>query len=153
MLVVPLDPQDGGLSRLLGADLDRSEPVDTLVRHMSRRPKGEFHDLIRTAEHDIDIVSEHNMLADVNECLQREADQAEPMGEIFAKQLWPLRTLRQSLSSFANGARTSANAPGFERNYLSCNAVEITTNIRSGHFRRHTRFCADCERTEDTTTT
>lgn len=96
VLVVPLDPQDGDLSRLLGVDQDRAEPVDNLVRHMIRRPKGEFSDLIRTAEHDIDIVPEHNMLADLNEYLQREADQAEAMGETFGLYAQLLRVLQDA---------------------------------------------------------
>ena len=96
VLVVPLDPQDGDLSRLLGVDQDRAEPVDNLVRHMIRRPKGEFHDLIRTAEHNIDIVPEHNMLADLNEYLQREADQAEAMGETFGLYAQLLRVLQDA---------------------------------------------------------
>lgn len=96
VLVVPLDPQDGDLSRLLGVDQDRAEPVDNLVRHMIRRPKGEFNDLIRTAEHDIDIVPEHNMLADLNEYLQREADQAEAMGENFGLYAQLLRVLQDA---------------------------------------------------------
>lgn len=49
-LVVPLDPQDGDLSRLFGVDDERTNSVDNLVRHMSQRPKGPFADLIRTAE-------------------------------------------------------------------------------------------------------
>ncbi len=49
-LVVPLDPQDGDLSRLFDADSDRTDSIDNVVRHMIRRPKGEFDDLIRTVE-------------------------------------------------------------------------------------------------------
>lgn len=38
-LVVPLDPQDGDLSRLFGVDDDRADgDVDTLVRHMVDSP-------------------------------------------------------------------------------------------------------------------
>ena len=69
-LVVPLDPQDGDLSRLFGVDDRRTESVDNIVRHMIRRPKGEFGELIRTVE-GVDIVPEHNMLSDLAEYLQR----------------------------------------------------------------------------------
>jgi len=96
VLVVPLDPQDGDLSRLLGVDQDRAEPVDNLVRHMIRRPKGSFQDIIKTAEHGIDIAPEHNMLADLNEYLQREADQAKAMGENFGLYAQLLRVLQDA---------------------------------------------------------
>jgi cellulose biosynthesis protein BcsQ len=94
-LVVPLDPQDGDLSRLFGVDDDRTAPVDNLVRHMIRRPKGEFSDLIRTVE-GVDIIPEHNMLSDLAEYLQREKDQAEAMGEAFGMHAQLLRVLQEA---------------------------------------------------------
>lgn len=96
VLIVPLDPQDGDLSHLFGVDEDRAEPVDNLVRHMIRRPKGEFDDLIRTIEYGVDVVPEHNMLADLGEFLQRERDQAESMGESFGLFAQLLRVLRDA---------------------------------------------------------
>ncbi|WP_311172137.1 ParA family protein [Halobellus ordinarius] len=94
-LVVPLDPQDGDLSRLFGVDRDRTESVDNLVRHMIRRPSGDFDDLVRTVE-GVDIVPEHNMLSDLAEYLQREKDQAEAMGEAFGMHAQLLRVLREA---------------------------------------------------------
>lgn len=94
-LVVPLDPQDGDLSRLFGVDDQRTEPVDNLVRHMIRRPKGDFNDLVRTVE-GVDIVPEHNMLSDLAEYLQREKDQSEAMGEAFGMHAQLFRVLRES---------------------------------------------------------
>ena len=94
-LVVPLDPQDGDLSRLFGVDEQRTESVDNLVRHMVRRPKGSFSDLIRTVE-GVDIVPEHNMLSDLGEYLQREKDQSEAMGEAFGMHAQLLRVLREA---------------------------------------------------------
>jgi cellulose biosynthesis protein BcsQ len=94
-LVVPLDPQDGNLSRLFGVDERRTEPVDNLVRHLIRRPKGEFPELIRTVE-GVDVVPEHNMLADLAEYLQREKDQAEAMGEAFGMHAQLLRVLQEA---------------------------------------------------------
>lgn len=96
VLVVPLDPQDGDLSHLFGVDDQRADPVDNIVRHMIRRPKGAFAELIRTVEHGVDIVPEHNMLADLGEYLQREADQAEAMGESFGMYAQLLRVLREA---------------------------------------------------------
>lgn len=94
-LVVPLDPQDGNLSRLFSVDEQRTEPVDNLVRHMIRRPKGNLNDLIKTVE-GVDIIPEHNMLSDLAEYLQREKDQAEAMGEAFGMYAQLLRVLREA---------------------------------------------------------
>lgn len=65
-LIVPLDLQDGGLSRLFGVDTNRSESADNVVRHIIRRPKDDFEDLTRAAER-VDIVPEYNMLSDLGE--------------------------------------------------------------------------------------
>lgn len=94
-LVVPLDPQDGDLSRLFGIDTDRTESVDNLVRHMIRRPKGEFDDLIQTVE-GVDVIPEHNMLSDLAEYLRREKEQAEAMGEAFGMHTQLLRVLKDA---------------------------------------------------------
>lgn len=94
-LVVPLDPQDGDLSRLFGVDDQRTEPVDNLVRHLIRRPKGDLNDLIQTVE-GVDIIPEHNMLSDLAEYLQREKDQAEAMGEAFGMHSQLLRVLQEA---------------------------------------------------------
>lgn len=94
-LVIPLDPQDGDLSRLFGVDTDRTESVDNIVRHMIRRPKGDFRDLIQSAE-GVDIIPEHNMLSDLGEYLQREKNQAEAMGEAFGIHTQLLRVLQEA---------------------------------------------------------
>jgi cellulose biosynthesis protein BcsQ len=94
-LVVPLDPQDGDLSRLFGVDTDRTEQVDNLVRHMIRRPDGDFSDLIRTVE-GVDIIPEHNMLSDMADYLKREKDQAENLGEAFGMYTQLLRVLQEA---------------------------------------------------------
>jgi cellulose biosynthesis protein BcsQ len=94
-LVVPLDPQDGNLSRLLGVDGNRTESVDNLVRHLIRRQNGEFEALIWTVE-GVDVVPEHNMLSDLAEYLQREKEQAEAMGEAFGIHAQLLRVLREA---------------------------------------------------------
>jgi cellulose biosynthesis protein BcsQ len=95
VLVVPLDPQDANLSHLLGVDDQRTESVDNLVRHMIRRPDGEFDDLIRTVE-GVDIVPEHNMLGRLADFLRREKQQAEQMGEAFGMHSQLLRVLREA---------------------------------------------------------
>lgn len=94
-LVVPLDPQDGDLSRLFGVDSERTKSVDNLVRHMIRRPKGDLNDMIRTVE-GVDIIPEHNMLSDLTEYLQREKEQSEAMGEAFGLHSQLLRVLREA---------------------------------------------------------
>jgi cellulose biosynthesis protein BcsQ len=94
-LVVPLDPQDGDLSRLLDVDDARTETVDNLVRHLIRRPKGDFEDLVQTVE-GVDIISEHNMLSDLADYLRREKEQSEAMGEAFGMHAQLLRVLREA---------------------------------------------------------
>lgn len=82
-LVVPLDPQDGDLSRLLGVDENRADSsADNLVRHMVNSPRGPFEDLIRTAE-GVDIIPEHNMLSDLSDHLSREQSKAEDLGDAY----------------------------------------------------------------------
>lgn len=82
-LVVPLDPQDGDLSRLLGVDDNRADKdADNLVRHMVESPRGQFEDLIRTVE-DVDIVPEHNILSDLSDHLAREQSKAEDFGDAY----------------------------------------------------------------------
>jgi len=83
VLVVPLDPQDGDLSRLLGLDDDRADSsADNLVRHMVNSPRGPFEDLIRTAE-GVDVIPEHNMLSDLSDHLAREQSKAEDLGDAY----------------------------------------------------------------------
>ena len=83
VLVVPLDPQDGDLSRLLGVDEDRANSdADNLVRHMVNAPKGSFEDLIRTAE-GVDVIPAHNMLSDLADHLSREQQKAEDFGDAY----------------------------------------------------------------------
>jgi cellulose biosynthesis protein BcsQ len=82
-LVVPLDPQDGDLSRLLNVDDDRADSeADNLVRHMVGSPKGSFDDLVRTSE-GVDIIPEHNILSDLADHLDREKSKAEDFGEAY----------------------------------------------------------------------
>ena len=95
-LIVPLDPQDGNLSRLLGVDNDRDDgSADNLVRHMVDSPKGEFHDLIRTAE-GVDIIPEHNMLSDLRTHLDREQQKAEDLGDAYNIHAQLARVLREN---------------------------------------------------------
>ena len=96
VLVVPLDPQDGDFSHLLGVDDDRGDDhADNLVRHLIRRPKGDFDDLIRTVE-GVDVVPEHNMLSDLSDYLRREQEQAEQLAETFGIHSQLLRVLREA---------------------------------------------------------
>lgn len=83
VLVIPLDPQDGDLSRLLGVDDNRADAsADSLVRHMVGSPRGPFDDLIRTVE-GIDVIPEHNSLSDLSQHLEREQKKAEDFGDAY----------------------------------------------------------------------
>ena len=83
VLVVPLDQQDGNLSRLFGVDDRRADgDADSIVHHMVGEPRGGFTDLVREVE-GIDVVPEHNRLEDLAEILSREQERAESLGEAF----------------------------------------------------------------------
>lgn len=97
VLVVPLDPQDGDLSHLFGVDDDRAEEgIDHLVRHLIGRPQGDFYELVRTAEHGVDIIPEHNILEDLDSVLRREKEQREGMGEAFGMWSRLLHVLKEN---------------------------------------------------------
>lgn len=94
VLVVPLDPQDGNLSRLFNVDDDRADPAaDNIVRHMVDSPRGPFEELIRTVE-GVDIIPEHNALADLQDHLRREKQKAEDFGEAYNVHAQLRRVLR-----------------------------------------------------------
>ena len=94
VLVVDLDPQDGGATHHFGATEDRANPeADNLVRHMIERPKGDFDDLVTTVADGIDLVPSHNMLESLERNLLRAQRMEEDMGEEFV----PERQLRRVL--------------------------------------------------------
>lgn len=96
VLVLPMDPQDGDLSRLLGVDEHRADSdADNLVRHMVKSPRGPFDDMIRTAQ-GVDIVPEHNMLSDLSTHLNREQSKAEDLGDAFNKYAQLQRVLQRA---------------------------------------------------------
>lgn len=87
VLCVPLDPQDGDLSRLLAVDEDRADSdTDTLVHHLVGRGQGPFEDLIRSVPNEgIDIIPEHNRLEDLGDALRKEEAARADFGESFPK--------------------------------------------------------------------
>ncbi|WP_327054147.1 ParA family protein [Halomicrococcus gelatinilyticus] len=88
VLVVDMDPQDGSITHHFGAEHLRSDPdVDNIVRHMVERPKGEFDDLVVSAEENVDIVPGHNMLESLERNLTRAAQMEEDMHD--ANYRWP----------------------------------------------------------------
>lgn len=94
-LVVPLDPQDGDFSRLMDVDGNRTESVDTLVRHMVGRPEGDFDGLVRSVE-GVDVVSEHNVLSNLPDHLKSAKERAEERDETFEMHAQLLRVLREA---------------------------------------------------------
>ena len=97
VLAVPLDPQDGDLSYLFDVDHDRADSdVDTLVHHLVGRETGEFSDLVRTVEHGVDIVPEHNRLEDLGEALRKEREARSDFGESFPMWTQLQRVLREA---------------------------------------------------------
>lgn len=97
VLAVPLDPQDGDLSYLFDADQDRtSNDIDTVVHHLVGREKGNFTDLIRTVEHGVDLIPEHNRLEDLGEALRKEKEARSDFGESFPMWTQLQRVLREA---------------------------------------------------------
>ena len=97
VLVVPLDPQDGDLSYLFDVDGDRADPeADTLVHYLVGRGRGEFSELIRTVEHGVDVIPEHNRLEDLGEALRKEREARADFGESFPMWTQLQRLLREA---------------------------------------------------------
>ncbi|WP_435320956.1 ParA family protein [Haloarchaeobius sp. TZWSO28] len=97
VLAIPLDPQDGDLSYLFDTDHDRSKSdVDTLVHHLVGRGKGDFEDLIKSVEHGVDIIPEHNRLEDLGEALRKEQEARSDFGESFPMWTQLQRVLREA---------------------------------------------------------
>lgn len=97
VLVVPLDPQEGDLSFLMGVDDRRTDDdVDTLAHHMIERPKGDFDDLIVEADHGVDIIPEHNSLGELGEWLNTAKKQAEQIGDAFNVNSALLKVLKKA---------------------------------------------------------
>jgi len=86
VLVVDLDPQDGGLSALLDVDHQRADgDADTLVHHMIDNPRGSFAELVEPTTAGFDVVPSHNRLEELGDILGRAAQNAEALGESFSK--------------------------------------------------------------------
>jgi cellulose biosynthesis protein BcsQ len=125
--VVPLDPQDGDLSRLFGVDNGRADgDVDTLVHHMVNSPRGPFGELIRTAE-EVDIIPEHNNLTDLSTHLEREKGKAEDLGEAYNKYT-QLRRVFQKASVGHKYDVLICDPPATESDHLY-NAIYATRNL------------------------
>jgi len=97
VLVVPLDPQEGDLSHLFRVDDDRADSsVETLVHHLVGRNEEPLQNIIRTAEHGVDVVPEHNRLEDLGQALRREQDARGDFGESFPILTQLQRVLREA---------------------------------------------------------
>ena len=97
VLIIPLDPQDGGLSRLAGVDEEREDMnKDHLVRHLVERQKGPIEDLIRTPEPNIDVIPEHDVLERLDEALNDEENSRGNLGESFPRHTQLKRVIREN---------------------------------------------------------
>ena len=97
VLVVPLDPQEGDLSHLFRVDDDRADSsVETLVHHLVGRNEEPLENIIRTAEHGVDVIPEHNRLEDLGQALRREQDARGDFGESFPILTQLQRVLREA---------------------------------------------------------
>lgn len=72
VLLIDLDPQEGSLSYIFGVDDEKHDgDADNLVRHLIKRPNGEFDDLIRKTEEGPDVLPSHAMLERLSSLLDR----------------------------------------------------------------------------------
>lgn len=128
VLAIGLDQQEGDLSFLLDVDDQRDkDDVDTLARHMIRRPKGDFEDLIVEAEHGVDVIPEHNSLGLLEDWLNREKEQAEEMGEAFGTKAALQRVLREN-DVYQEYDVIVADPPATEGAHLH-NAINATRSL------------------------
>ncbi|WP_318571224.1 ParA family protein [Salinigranum marinum] len=75
VLVIDMDAQNGSLSNYLGVDENKRDPeVDDLTFHLVEQGQGEFRDLIRTAEPNVDVLPSHKRLNRVDEFLDSHAN-------------------------------------------------------------------------------
>ncbi len=96
VLVIDLDTQEASLSHLLNVSQDRdNENIDSLLRHMIDRPRGDFADLIKTSE-GVDIIPAHNILEYASKHLRRREEEAADFGETFNPNKQLLRVLREA---------------------------------------------------------
>jgi cellulose biosynthesis protein BcsQ len=96
VLVIPLDQQEGNLSRLLDVDQNRDADVDTLAHHMIEKGQGPFDDLIETAEYGVDIIPEHNNLGELPSWLRTQKKQADQIGTEFEMKAALLNALQRN---------------------------------------------------------
>lgn len=96
VLTVDMDPQEGSLSYLFDVDHRRADSdADSLVRHLVERPRGDFEDLIETAE-GVDIVPAHNSLEVLSKHLRRREEEAADFGENWNPNVQLLRVLKEA---------------------------------------------------------
>jgi chromosome partitioning protein len=70
VLLIDMDAQNGSLSNYLGVDDNKRHPeADDLTFHLVEQGQGEFSDLIRTAEPNVDVLPSHKRLNRVDEFL------------------------------------------------------------------------------------
>jgi chromosome partitioning protein len=70
VLLIDMDAQNGSLSNYLGIDDNKRNPdADDLTYHLVEQGQGEFSDLIRTAEPNVDVLPSHKRLNRVDEFL------------------------------------------------------------------------------------
>ena len=70
VLLIDMDAQNGSLSNYLGVDDTKRDPdADDLTFHLVEQGQGDFADLIRTAEPNVDVLPSHKRLNRIDEFL------------------------------------------------------------------------------------
>lgn len=72
VLAIDLDPQEGSLSYIFDVDDQKHDGnADNLVRHLIKRPEGDFDDLVRETDEGPDVLPSHAMLERLSSLLDR----------------------------------------------------------------------------------
>lgn len=131
VLLIDMDPQDGGVTNHFGLDDRKADSeVDNLVLHMIGRPRGEFAGLVRSSE-DIDVIPSHNMLGNLADLLAKAKDLEEDTNPDPEYRFEKEKQLRRVL---VDGGVPSAydvliiDPPASEGQHLY-NAVYATSNL------------------------
>lgn len=83
VLAIDLDPQEGSLTHLLGADVERDHGGDTIAHHLIDRAMDDFEELIVETGSGIDLVPSHNRLENLEDLLNRAEENADTLGQEF----------------------------------------------------------------------
>ncbi len=128
VLVIDMDPQDGGLTNHFGLDDRKADAdADNLVLHMIDRPRGAFDDLVRSSE-GIDLIPSHNNLGNLGDLLSTAKDLEDQTGSSEFEKEKQLRRVLVDAGVPSAYDVLIIDPPASEGQHLY-NAVHATSNL------------------------